>query len=118
MFGAGGDDMRGAARQDLVMATVERPRRRTATSTSVPEFYRLVNERIRELGFDSGDYAFVCECDDAGCARSMRMQAWEFDAVRTAKELFALLPGHERLGRDEQLIRTDRFLIVRILERA
>jgi hypothetical protein len=118
MFGAEGDDRRRAAREDHGVATVERPRHHPAATKPVPEFYRLVNERICELGwFDSGGYAFVCEYDDASCARAMRMQAWEFDAVRSAKKLFVLLPGHERAGRDEQLVRTEQFVIVRMLER-
>jgi hypothetical protein len=88
------------------------------TGASIPEFFRAVNERIRELGWhESSQYELVCECDDPGCARMLRMQPWEYEALRSDVTLFAVLPGHERAGGVELLVRTDRFVIVRMRAR-
>jgi hypothetical protein len=80
--------------------------------------FRMVNERIRELGLPhSLEYALVCECDDVGCARAFQMRPEEYEPVRSDPMLFAVLPGHEQVGRDVVLARTDRYVIVRTRER-
>jgi hypothetical protein len=47
----------------------------------------------------------------------LRMQPWEYEALRSDVTLFAVLPGHERAGGVELLVRTDRFVIVRMRAR-
>jgi hypothetical protein len=41
------------------------------------------------------------------------MQPGEYEALRSDALLFAVLPGHERPGSQQLLIRTDRFVVVR-----
>ena len=36
----------------------------------------------------------------------------EYEALRSDETQFAVLPGHERAGEDEVLVRTDRFVVV------
>jgi hypothetical protein len=80
---------------------------------STPEFFRAVNERIRELGWGySGEYDLVCECDDIGCNRALRMRPDEYQALRSDPMQFAVRPGHERAGEDVVLRRSDRFVVV------
>jgi hypothetical protein len=80
---------------------------------TIQGFFRAVNERIRELGWgESGEYDLVCECDDIGCKRPLRMRPEEYDRVRSDATQFAVLPGHEWAGEDDVLVRTDRFVVV------
>jgi hypothetical protein len=82
-------------------------------------FFRSVNDRMRDLQaewIDSGfqaDYDFVCECDDDDCARRMRLTAEEYVETRADGRQFAVAPGCERLGAEEVVARTDRFVRVR-----
>lgn len=77
------------------------------------ELFRSVNERIRELaGTWPGTHDFVCECEDEGCTRVLRLTEAEYESLRTEAGLFAVLPGHEDEG-DEIAGRSDRFVLVR-----
>jgi hypothetical protein len=84
-----------------------------AAATTIPEFFRAVNERIRELAWPVlSDYDLICECNDSSCMRLLRMQAEEYEALRADQLHFAVIPGHERYGRDKVIVRTERFVIV------
>jgi hypothetical protein len=69
-------------------------------SELVPELFRAVNDRIRELGdgWALGEYNFVCECVDDSCTRVLRMTADQYAALRDGPDQFAVLPGHQRPG--------------------
>ena len=64
--------------------------------------FREVNERIAELTeaneAGGGDaIAFVCECSSLECGAQVALTLVEYAAVRARPEVFAVVPGHERL---------------------
>jgi hypothetical protein len=76
------------------------------------DLFRLVNDRIRELGPPSLDqFDFVCECRSAGCTDALRMTQDEYKAARADAEQFAVLPGHELAF--AEIARTDRYVLVK-----
>jgi hypothetical protein len=96
------------------MSSVSSVTTAAAGATTIPEFFRAVNERIRELAWPVlSDYDLICECNDSSCMRLLRMQAEEYEALRADQLHFAVIPGHERYGRNDRVIvRTERFVIV------
>ena len=89
-------------------------KRANGEAATIPELFRGLNERIRELSWaEKSEYDVVCECDDASCIRMLQMRPEEYHTLRSDPTHFAVLPGHERVGRDEVFLRADRFLIVR-----
>jgi len=64
--------------------------------------FREVNERIAELteANDAGGgdaVAFVCECSSLECGAQIALTLVEYATVRARPEVFAVVPGHERL---------------------
>jgi hypothetical protein len=57
----------------------------------------------------------VCECGDSACMRVMPLRPYEYDALRSAPDQFAVVPGHELGGLEEVLRRTNRYVLVRQL---
>jgi len=75
-----------------------------------------VNERILELGAPAiGVADLICECVDEGCTRVMRMTLAEYNAMRSDPSLHGVVAGHEQLGLEEVVARTDRYVLVRAL---
>ena len=77
---------------------------------------RTVNERIaaadeRAFGWAGEDeqFAFQCECGKSGCDGRVLMTLREYDRVRSERDRFAVVPGHETseiehvVGRVKQL---------------
>jgi hypothetical protein len=80
---------------------------------SLPELFRAVNERIRELaGTWQGTYDFICECHDEECMRSLPLTEPEYRSLREQPGMYAVLPGHEQDGADV-VARGERFVLVR-----
>jgi hypothetical protein len=76
------------------------------------DLFRLVNDRIRELGPPSLDeFDFVCECGAMACTHALRMTEEEYEAARADAEQFAVLPGHELAF--AEIARTDRYVLVK-----
>lgn len=61
--------------------------------------YRQVNEKLEALNeafenvLDAGG-AWVCECADLSCTRTMELTLGEYEALRAHPNRFAVLPGH------------------------
>jgi hypothetical protein len=62
------------------------------------DFFRRVNERIRELadghGADQHAYEFLCECGDTACMERVTLTLAEYEAVRADATRFVLADGH------------------------
>ena len=86
-----------------------------AEVSEIPDLFRAVNERIRELGVPAlGVADLICECADGECTRVMPMTLGEYDSVRSDPSLRAVLPGHDRVELGGQVVwRTERFVVVR-----
>ena len=92
---------------------------RATVRENTPASRRALNERMCALQWPAlAEYHLVCECGEARCAKAMRMHPSEYEALRLEPTVFAVIPGHERAGRDELLLRTDGFVVVRISKRA
>jgi hypothetical protein len=84
--------------------------------TARRELFRAVNERILDLsprGFGAAE--LICECADESCTSLLTIMPEEFDAMRSQRGVYAVLPGHEHPGRDEVLESTDTYVVVRPL---
>lgn len=71
------------------------------------DFFRSVNERIREVagshGPDDHVYEFICECADSTCTDRVELTSREYERVRTDGRRFVIAPGHE-LSRIETVV--------------
>lgn len=71
------------------------------------DFFRNVNERIREVavshGADDHVYEFICECSDPTCTERVELTSVEYERVRTDGRRFVIAPGHE-LSRIERVV--------------
>jgi hypothetical protein len=80
---------------------------------------RTVNDRIaaldeRAVGWATPyeRFAFQCECGKNGCDGRVLMTLAEYERVRSQRDRFAIVPGHET-GAIEQVVEEDeRYLIV------
>jgi hypothetical protein len=63
------------------------------------DFFRSVNERIRDLadghGSDEHAYQFLCECADPSCVERVPLSLEEYEAVRAEGTRFVLADGHD-----------------------
>jgi hypothetical protein len=63
------------------------------------DFFRSVNERIRDLaeehGADQHRYEFLCECGDTACVERVTLSLGEYEAVRADGARFVLAEGHD-----------------------
>jgi hypothetical protein len=82
---------------------------------SVNEHINEANDRLLEGASHSElDYLdFVCECGEADCVEHVQLTAAEYEEVRSEPRQFALVAGHENLGVETVVRRTERFLVVR-----
>jgi hypothetical protein len=80
----------------------------------VSDLFRAVNDRIRELNEAAvGECEFVCECGDEACMHVLHMTVAEYDAARSDRAQFALLPGHQRPTSQNIVSRSERFVLVK-----
>ena len=92
--------------------------RREARLASNEALLREVNEKIHEVGqslqvLPDGELLdFRCECGDPECDSPVSMTAEEYEHVRSDKDRFAVLPGHEETKIERVMERTDRYFIV------
>jgi hypothetical protein len=80
---------------------------------------RTVNDRISALDAEAGWadpehlFDFQCECGNPdGCDGRVPMSLPEYDNVRTQRDRFAVLPGHENDAIEDVVERTERYYIV------
>ncbi len=81
---------------------------------------RTVNERIKSLDQEAGAWTdhkerfwFQCECGNTDtCDERVEMTLAEYERVRSQRDRFAVLPGHETDEIERVVEANDRFLIV------
>jgi hypothetical protein len=84
------------------------------------DMMRSVNDRIAALDKSATDWAapdqqfeFQCECGKAdGCDGRVLMTLGEYDRVRSQRDRFALVPGHEANEIESVVEQDERFVIV------
>lgn len=69
----------------------ELTRRRLAHNEAL---FRAVNEEIDDNRSTPGKRAYVCECVDPDCARTIELDAGEYETVRASPDRFVVAPGH------------------------
>jgi hypothetical protein len=81
---------------------------------------RSVNERIAALDKSASDWAdpdqqfkFQCECGKTdGCDGRVLMTLGEYERVRSQRDRFAVVPGHEAHEIESVVEQDERFVIV------
>jgi hypothetical protein len=81
---------------------------------------RSVNEQIASLGPGAGGWAdrehtfdFQCECgQNEGCDARLLMTLAEYERVRSQRDRFAVLPGHETDVIEHVVEQDERYVIV------
>jgi hypothetical protein len=75
--------------------------------------FRELNERSSVVA-DSGDVAteYVCECSDASCRDTIEIEPFEYEAIRSMPDVFAVVRGHEVPAVERVIYETDRFVLV------
>ena len=59
-------------------------------------FFRQVNERIREIAGEHGslEQEYLCECSDPACTGRISLTLGEYESIRSHPVRFVLVPGH------------------------
>jgi hypothetical protein len=80
---------------------------------------RTVNDRIRALDEGAAGwaepeqlFAFQCECGTNGCDERLQMSLAEYERVRSQRDRFAVVPGHQADDIEQVVEHNGRFLIV------
>jgi hypothetical protein len=94
--------------------TEERGTPETLPEHGSDDFFREVNERIRELGerFGLGEdtLELVCECGDTACTQRVSIPCADYEQVRTEPGRRVVRAGHEHVG--HVVARTDGYVVV------
>ena len=78
---------------------------------------RTQNEWVETTGALTGSlFAFVCECGDGECGRSIRLSAAEYEFVRATSNRFAIAPNHENPECEVVISECRRFAVVDKIE--
>jgi hypothetical protein len=78
--------------------------------------FRIVNERIAKVGFDlDGRAAFVCECGNRECSKTIELTRAEYESVRAQARHFLLAPDHEDPTVEIVIRDGDRFAVAETL---
>jgi hypothetical protein len=79
--------------------------------------FRSVNERVEEVVQPgrNEEIDFLCECGDGECVEKVSLTREEYERVRADGAQFAIVAGHEIPDIENEVLRTDRFLVVRKL---
>jgi hypothetical protein len=91
---------------------------RDARSAKNEALFREVNERIAEVGErlqvlpEDELLDFRCECGGPECETSISMTPAEYEHVRSDKDRFAVVPGHEDEDIERVVERTERYVVV------
>jgi hypothetical protein len=79
--------------------------------------FREINERVRGISEGFGEpleeAQFVCECGDDLCMERMRLSLRDYERVRSAGDLFVVVPGHETENVESVVELHDTWAIVR-----
>lgn len=79
--------------------------------------FREANERLRQTVEDHvaepQGVPFLCECADAFCRGRVHLTLDEYGALRAQENLFAIVPGHPRVGGEEIVQHYEGFQVVK-----
>jgi hypothetical protein len=79
--------------------------------------FRTQNEWVETAGALSGSlFAFVCECGDGECGRSIRLSAAEYEFVRATSNRFVIAPDHENPECEVVISESARFAVIDKIE--
>jgi hypothetical protein len=79
--------------------------------------FRTQNEWVETAGGDPGSlFAFVCECGDGECGRSITLTAAEYECVRASSNRFAIALNHENPECENVVSECERFAVVDKIE--
>jgi hypothetical protein len=94
-------------------ARLERQARNEGLMRTVNDQLAAIDERATGWADSEQQFAFQCECGrDKGCEGSLLMTLGEYERVRSQRDRFVVLPGHENAEIEHVVERADRFLIV------
>jgi hypothetical protein len=74
--------------------------------------FRTVNEEIDSLRGQGDGNAYVCECADVACSATIRLPHDEYRRIRSQRNHFVVVPGHELPEIERIVERTDNYLVV------
>jgi hypothetical protein len=79
--------------------------------------FRTQNEWVDTTGSGSGMlFAFVCECGDGECGRTIKLTASEYEFVRATSNRFAIAANHENPESELVISECERFAVVDKIE--
>jgi hypothetical protein len=107
---------RGRRRTTVVDSRLARQARNEALIRQVNEQIERLDKAVDPEG-ESLRFEFLCECGAGGdgdvrCEARIEMTLVEYEEVRQQDDRFALLPGHETEALEDEVQRTERFVIV------
>ena len=81
--------------------------------------FREVNQRIYDISVEerkggSGPVALVCECGEHGCTELVEITTAEYEKLRSTRNHFLVLSGHESPDLAEVAARSNGYLIARV----
>ena len=75
--------------------------------------FREVNERLREVLADLADMTeFGCECSNPECTETVSLWVAEYERVRSKRNQFVIVPGHDLPQIERAVWVCDRFFVV------
>ena len=79
--------------------------------------FRTQNEWVETARGDPGSlFAFVCECGDGECGRSIRLRPGEYEFVRSTSNRFAIALNHENPECEIVISECARFAVIDKIE--
>jgi hypothetical protein len=92
---------------------LERQVRNEALMRTVNDQLAAIDERAANWAGSEQQFEFQCECGrDDGCEERVLMTLGEYERVRSQRDRFAVVPGHENGELERVVARGDHYLIV------
>ena len=92
---------------------LERQARNESLMRTVNDERAAIDERATAWADPEHQFEFQCECGrDRGCEGRVLMTLGEYERVRSQRDRFTVVPGHENLEIEHVVEQADRFLIV------
>ena len=92
---------------------LERQARNEGLMRTMNDQLAAIDERATGWADSEQQFEFQCECGrDNGCDGRVRMTLGEYERVRSQRDRFAVVPGHENGEIERVVARGDSYLIV------
>ena len=92
---------------------LERQARNEGLMRTVNDQLAAIDEQATSWADSEQQFEFQCECGrDQGCEARVRMTLGEYERVRSQRDRFAVMPGHENGELERVVARGDTYLIV------